>query len=479
MSGEYREADTQVKFIQHHFPEYFFESFYYRYTKRNDPKSGAGFATLEIVIALALTILGVSSATIICFNAQSLMVDTELSQDALYKSQKTLEAARAAAKNDWSSVVSSISTDGIYTEELEISDVDEFLESITGKVSWQAEGQTRSVELTTEIADLDSALAQGSCDSEALGDWTAPTNVAIALSTTGPVTGVDVKDGIAYVTADGNSTQKDFFAINTASGSVLWSMNTGPGLKAVKVSGNYAYVANSSITAQLQVINLSAHSYIGYKLPGSSSGDTANTLNYYDHKIYLGIPKSAIEEFHIIDVTSSPNEVGKWEFDTGINAIYVSSGIAYVATPDNQELKMLDVHDPANISLIGGYDAVGGSGNGKSFARKGQRLFLGRTFGNDELYVLHIGDLSHGAVSSANINSSVNGLSTIGNLVFLATIDPLKEFQVWQVADDDSSFSFKSSLDLPAKATAIDCEGQTVYVTTEDPTHGLYIISSN
>jgi hypothetical protein len=67
----------------------------------------------------------------------------------------------------------------------------------------------------------------------------------------------------------------------------------------------------------------------------------------------------------------------------------------------------------------------------------------------------------------------------MGNLIFLATGDPSKEFQVWKIADDDTSFTLVSSIDLPAKANAIDCEGQKVYITTDDPTHGLNIISGS
>lgn len=447
----------------------------------------AGVATLEILIALAVIALSISAVIMVVFGNQSLSVDAQTTQEALYKAQAGLEEARASTHNNWDNIVSNSTTEEIFTKNTSVADVDEFVKLVNVVVNWQIQ-QPRSVELSTLLTDWQSALAQGSCATVSQGNWSAPAlSTTIDLGATGPATAVDVKHGIAYVTANGDSTKNDFFAIDVSTGipTILSKFSTGPGLTAVHVAGNFAYLGNTSTAAQLQIVDITnpsaAYLRKNFKLPGSNSGDTATSLYYYNHNIYLGTPKSSIAEFHIIDVSNvdNPKEVGTWEFNTSVNAIYVSNGLAYVATPDDEELKILDVHDPAKIKLVGGYNAPGGSGNGKSFVRTGLRLYLGRTVGNDELYVLHIGNINPDALASANINSTVNGLVSMGNLVFLSTTDSAMEFQVWQLSENESAFTKLSQLDLPAKATFIDCEGQTIYLTNEDPSKGLMIIASN
>jgi hypothetical protein len=439
-------------------------------------------STVEILIALAVFTISTTATVMAAFGNQSAIVDTSMHRTAISLAQELLTENRATAASNWDAVVSTTTHSGPFTENLVVSDADDFMKSLVSTVSWQSGNIPYAVTLTTFIADIADATTEGACAATATGNWTHPTIAStIDLGSTGALTGVDVKDGIAYVTADGNGTLPDFFAVNVATSSptILWSLDTGPGLMSVHVAGNYAYVANTSINAQLEIINLTTHTIIKYKLPGSGSGDTATTL-YYDHQhVYLGTPKSTKAEFHIIDVTdpSAPHEVGTWEFGVGINAIYVSDDIAYVATPATVELQMLDVHDPTHPSSLGGFDATGSSGNGNSLARSGGRLYLGRTVGNNELYSLDINNLSHGSIGQAKIGSSVNSIATIGNLLFLATTDSTKEFQIWQ-ATNDTSLAAVAHLDLPEKATAIDCEGQTIYLTTDTPSRGLLVITA-
>lgn len=446
---------------------------------------GGGFSTLEVLIALAIVIIAVSIVIELVFGSQRMALDAEMSQLALYKAQGLVERARAESRDSWSAVVSTSEYENPFTKNLQVVDIDDYVKEVRGLVGWQSGNIPRSGQISALLTAWQKIALEGRCASLAVGDWAHPQVAhAVSIGSAGSeVNGVDVKSGVAYVAVDGDGALPDLYIVDTNQNppSVVWALNTGPGLVAVRVAGNYAYLGNTSSSAQLQIIDRTTLALTNFKLPGSTSGSgDPVSLFYYDGRVYLGTAQSDIAEFHIIEVSdlSNVHETGFWEFGLKVNAIYVSNGYAFVASPDNnEELKMLDVHDPAHITPEPGFDAPGSSGNGKSLARKGQRLYLGRTAGNIELYVLDINNAHGEPHASHDIDSSILGMATIGEFVFLATNDSTKAFQVWKLSDDGTTLSLEATLDLGARATSIDCEGQTLYVTTDDNSRGLISIT--
>lgn len=442
-----------------------------------------GFATVEILIALTITVLMISTAILMFFGSQKMALDSSLGQEALYRAQSLQENDRASARTNWNSLAANTITSGVFTESTEVLDIDEYTKLLKNTVSWSDGAEILNAGISTMLTNWQEIRSQGICAKESLLDWSHP-NVLhtfdLGLSPVREVTGVDVKNGVAYVTVDGDGTQKDFFAVDVANYHILWSIDTGPGLLGLKVIGDYAYAANTSVNSQLQIIDINSHSIQNYKIPGSTTGDVSSIF-YFDSKIYLGTPTSTISEFHIIDVSqlSNVHEISNWEFNQKVNNIYISNGFAYIAVPDNsEELKILDIHNPLDIKSMPGFDAPGFSGNGKSFSRKNDKLFFGRAAGNIELYALDLNHINLGYVASQDIdNSTVNAITTIGDVIFLALNNTVKGFRVYKFLDEPASFVLQSTLDIPAKALAIDCEGENVYLTTEDSSKGLLVIS--
>lgn len=442
-----------------------------------------GLITIEIVVALAVVTLSISATIFLIFGNQDSTTTGLLSEQALYKVQKLSETARAEARSDWNNLVSTSTTEGLFNLQMDVADTDDYVKSVTNLASVGSEKIKLSLILTNWLEILNQGICRVSSDS----NWANPKiqNI-IDLGIVASATDIDIKNNIGFITVNSPVQSKEDLIIvsniSSLSPSIIKRLNTGPGLVSIQVIGNFAYVANTSINGQLEVIDVSnpTNAFLRntYKLPGSSSGDVATTLYYYDKKIYLGIPKSSGPEFHIIDVSNLDNihEVGTWELNTKVNSIYVSNGKSYVATPDDEELKILDVHDPSSIKQIAGFNASGASGSGKSIARRLNRIFLGRNVGNTELYVLDLNNINSTALASQDINSSVNSLLSAGNLVFMATNDSTKEFQVWKLADNESSFNVQSSIDLPTKATSIDCENGSLYLTTEDASSGVVVV---
>ncbi|GAH25225.1 unnamed protein product, partial [marine sediment metagenome] len=97
-----------------------------------------------------------------------------------------------------------------------------------------------------------------------------------------------------------------------------------PGLSAVDVSGNYAYVANLSDNNQLQIINISQMDspmlVSSYDFEGAEYGIS---VFFLDNKVYVGTEKSKEgEEFHIVDVSDPdvPILLGELEIGDDVNA---------------------------------------------------------------------------------------------------------------------------------------------------------------
>lgn len=441
----------------------------------------SGSIVLEVIIALAVIVLALSAVILVSFGSQKMSLDAELSSQAMRLAQTGLERARATARESFDSLVSSSSSEGIYALSVSVTSPESFLKNIISQVTWPQGSVTQHVELTTMVTDWKHALALGSCGLLS-GDWQSPQLLgSFDVGGSNTATAVKAVNQKVYLTADDSvSGSADFWEINTVvpqSPQLIGSLNTGPGLRSVMVPGKYAYVANASTKGQLQVIDINGALPIlksSFKLP-NSPGAVGESIFYASNRIYLGTLKTTGPEFNVIDVTNpaSPSWLGGWEANTRINDIYVHGNYAYLAVPDNEELKVLDISDPAKITRAGGYSAPGGSGNGTSLTISSGTLYMGRSVGNMEFYSL---DVSQAPIvtplSSLDLNTSVDDFVVRDNLVFFATNDADREFQIWNLNNPAAVYG---EINFPARATGVDCQGNTMYVSLESH-DGLQII---
>lgn len=492
-------------------------------------------ATLEILIAMALIVIAISATLPMVFGGQSASVSSQTNQEALYKAKQLLEDARATAQLDFNLVNPiTLPPNGIYQESVAVEQIDFYTKKVTGVTNWEGEnGQNLAVNLTTLITNP-AALAGGdTCNSVLLGDWTNPQSTeyefgADILGDTSsgfPITAIQSFEHKLYVTVNNENGNNDetFFILDisnpTTIPGVLGKLDNSPsisdGLNAIAVDGeDYAYVANGYDSApqncleddncaQLQVINISdsANPTVikNKKIPSFANSKLApaTSIAYHDGVVYLGLAKATGPEFYIIDVggagfggtPGNPIILDSYEFNTGINSIIVKDAYAYVASPDNQELKILDISNPQNIQPAGWFDAPGGganNGNGKSLNLIGNKLYFGRTLLNgDELYVLDGADpeVSLPVLGSKNItnggsNTSINGIIVRDYLAFLITNE---EFQIWNIQDPANITQYANPLTLPPgsggglQGTASDCEGNYIFVGSQSSNDKGYI----
>ena len=358
------------------------------------PRLARGSSTLEILIAMAVLTLALTAMILVFSSNQAVAVDTQTSDEALGYAEAQLEAARAAAGQDFALVnpkTASVTSGPLtFSENLDVTQFDLFHKQATSTVSWQIGGHSYSVVLSTLFTNPSAIHGGNTCGSVLSGDWTHPIMHSYALgadilndtSSGFPVTSIQTFDKKLYATVDNtNGNNYDTFFIldihdPANKPSVLKRLDNAPvgrGLNAVAVDGsNYAYVANAydanffacrqaNNCAQLQVIRVadpaSASVVTNFKLPtstppyvyatGGSDEAVGKSIAYDGHYVYLGLSTTGSHGngpgFHIIDVSNplSPQWVGSWPVaspnfgNSGapINSIVIRGHYAYLAHP--------------------------------------------------------------------------------------------------------------------------------------------------
>ena len=456
----------------------------------------AGQSTLEVLIAMTIIVIGITSVITVFFGGQALIIDTQLEQQAVYLARQELEIARATARDNFSNLTNSSSTtaDG-FTKEIIVEEIDDYTKKITSKTSWQIDPtRVQKVELVTIVSNwqvaFDEVTTGGDTGGGGLsGNWRDPQTLgSVDMGPGNQATDLDVINKIVYLTAKASAANKnDFFVVDATDGTspfIITSIDTGPGLNAIDALGNYAYVANRDEDSQLQIINITdpGNPFLvnGFKLVGVTGkkafGESIFAVN---NTVYIGTIQDEGQEFHIIDVTDPLNLVSlsSYEINGDVGAITVRNNIAYIANTTDNELIVLDVSNPVNPQQIANYNFPGQE-EGQSIYWVNNKIYLGREqSGNHELHIVNVSDpASLQNLGSIDITGDLNDLVIRDNLAFLATGDSNNEFQIFDVSDP-ANIEFWTSFNFSQVATGIDYEDNIVYVSVRS-NDALRIITS-
>ena len=493
-------------------------------------------AMMIILLALGATMLVASGNDSILVDSQTNAEALTITQKTLENEQAL---ARKDFKLVNSTTTTEITENTAYTKKVEVvTQPDFFTKRVTATISWPGTyGRSPKVTLTGLVTNFENAVGGSTCDSNLSGNWTTPqikNTIDLAQivgdpSGTYPITGLDAYLGKLYVIVNNTSvnTKPTFFVLNitnptspTYIGGIDNAGSVSTGLNSVLIAtsstDNYAYVANAYDAnfntckaapynaptppncAQLQILDITNSSSpivkVNFEIPTSTppyvlgnitpgSGQAVGkSIFYRNGYIYLGLSKTfSGPEFNIIDVHNplTPHWVGSWPaagISSGyaINAISVRGDYAYLATPNPQELIILDISNPSDPIQVGTYDAAGGSGNGKSISVIGDNVYLGRTLGGKEFYILNSPAFTPTLLGNQDINSSVNGLIVRDYLAFLLTNSQL---QILNVGNPANISGYATPITLPNSSTgsAIDCEGNYIFVGSNDPSNKGFI----
>ena len=427
----------------------------------------------------------VSATAVTFWDAEISGTEIAHRREALGTARMALDGIKRQAASNFDLIKKYTADDPFYQTTVTIIDLDLYTKQVKVVVSWQTQGTARGqVELTAVVTDRRAALSGSTCLASP-GGGLPVVNSNLVLSTANGSTGVVVRNHLAYVTTNSSVLKmEDFFVVDVTDPlhpTTVSKLHTGPGLMSIAVSGNNAFVANASINGQMQIIDISNPVApilkSSYKLPGhyTDNATVGNVIAYSNNRVYLGTQKSQIAEFHVIDVTNpvAPVELGSYEIGAGINAIMIVGQNAYVASPSSEELKILDVSNPASIRQASGFDAPGGSGNGKSLAILDDLVFLGRTVGGKELYVLQYSGPQMTELSERNLDTSTVNVTAVPSWLFMATTDTAKSLQIWNT-EDPANPTLAKSLGITDKITALACGRDKLYLATSN---GLTIIT--
>ena len=305
-----------------------------------------------------------------------------------------------------------------------------------------------------------------------------------------PLTDLEVRDGIAYVSDDSSkASDPDLFVIDFRDENapkVLSSIDTGPGIADIALAGDHIYAAAASTAAQLHVIRIDSLSSLAlekkYRLPppyATATEPVGSSVFFDRNEVYLGTEKWDGNEFSVIDVSvpAQPTIVGGFETNSKVNDIFVRDGLAYVADSDQDQLRIIDVRKPEMPALAYAFAPSGWvRQEGETLSYFEDSLGLGRTSGGFNIINDHeaftwaaasssdaflSSPITVGAYHSVDISGGVYGMVADRSHVYLATRQVNKEFQIF---DRSLSTSTATSYSLPVAPQTLTCDGDHLYI---------------
>jgi len=310
----------------------------------------------------------------------------------------------------------------------------------------------------------------------------AITPITLPIDPLLPLTDLEVRNGIAYISTDSSiASDPDLIIVDISDPNaprIISTINTGPGLSSIALAGKRIFAAATSAAAQLHIIRMDGLSnpFLEKKfklsLPyATATPPLASAIFFNNNKVYLGTEKWDGDEFSIIDVSNplAPITIGGFETNSKINDIYVKNGIAYAAASDQNQLRVLDVGDPANPILVNSFGPSGWQrqeGKAISFFEDG--LNLGRTSGGFNFTTDHEAFAWASTSSTTLINpksvdipGGVYGIIKDRFRIYLATRQINREFQV---LDSQFTTSTTVSYSLPIQPQAMACDRDNIYI---------------
>lgn len=308
-------------------------------------------------------------------------------------------------------------------------------------------------------------------------------NMELVGHFSGQIRAVDIVGNYAYI---GQGPDFLILDISNSSSPVLVSkITTEDNISEVKVSGNYAYLADGK--NGLLIFDISDPS--SPVLKGNYNNATG-ACDISGNYVYVAAGDKGLL---ILDInnTSSPILKGRYDtkgsYDTGGYArrVSVSGNYAYIANVDN--FLIFDISDPSSPVLKGSYDNLKGSLNVftntfiNDVSVTGNYAFLA---GDEDLLIFDISNPSS-PILIGNYSKTILGSDYInpwmatevlvsGNYVYVAA--RYGDFSIFDIRNPSSPF-LKGSYDAAGGICDFSVSGDYVYIASYDD--GLYILKTN
>ncbi len=324
------------------------------------------------------------------------------------------------------------------------------------------------------------------------GDWSNPRTLgSINLGPGSTPTALVVKNGIVYMSSVASSADKhDFFVVDATNGDnpvIASSIQTGPGLNDVSVTGNFAFLANQDSANHLQIANISDPNdpYLihEYRL----SGNTAQALAVASTGtlVLVGTASNSGHELYVVNVANitSPIVMADFEVGSSINNIYIKDDKAYISTSHNsKEVIVLDFSNPANPAIVANIDApYSNDALGVYVNPQDSRLYVSRkvsTASNSPEVLVY--DVQNPAspvlVGSMEYGNDVYSAYGADDLMFMASAYSSQEFRIYN-AVNPLALIYWTGLNFPQVAVDMVLENNVIYTAVRS-NDALRIITS-
>lgn len=478
--------------------------------RKRGEKTRRGFTIVEIILAVGLFTLivgGAVGAVVEAFQVNRLGEEESLANT---RASEGLEAARAIATHDYFDLENGshgLTTQngvwefsgsqevlGKYTRKVIVSNVyrdlarnivptggklDLYTKRVESLVSWDfTPARTTSISLKTYFT-----YWQGS-----FCNWSTAKQIGgLNLPGIGDATDIDVVNGKGYVTTMKNPPG-EFFTLDLTDPlrpSILAMLRIGDHVNGVAVSNGYAYLATSSSTAELIVVDVHDPSnptrIASFDI---TSVTQANDIAVSGKYVYVGTQNSTTAgELYIFDVSNPavPSLVSNFEVGDHVYGIFVRKGKAYLANANvHKELIIVDVSNPTSPVEAGSYDAPLAGAPGQAVFAGGGIVHLAtrnNTGSPPEYYLLDASDPANiTQIGSLDIGGRTNGVEAGANFAILATETPNQELMLIDTTDPSGPKKI-FSLPLGSPAFGVALRGCYAYFASGDDNQEVKVVA--
>jgi type II secretory pathway pseudopilin PulG len=338
---------------------------------------------------------------------------------------------------------------------------------------------TRTNTVTTNTAGGEVILSSGTTFS-----WTPLTNPA-AYDAPGneDSTDVYVSGNYAYL-ADSNILR--IIDITTPTTPTLVGSYTAGGvINGINISGDYIYLATASTTAELTVVNVTNKAAPvtadTLDLTSTSAGTSVYVDSNYAYVTRNLSTTSGANELTIVNVTTPTNITlaGGFNMSAAANNVHVSGNFAYVATAiTTAELTIVNVTNKASPTSAGVYNSAG-TVAAIDVDLVGTTAYLteNANAGGAEFFILNVTNpASVTLIGTYEANAAVNGVEISGTNAFLGTAITGAQVRILNITTP-SAPTVLGSFNLGATATDISDSGNFLFVSTGANTAEMEVVT--
>lgn len=426
-----------------------------------------GFLLLEVLVGITVFGLFASAIGFTLLYGQENTINSGDRIRATFLTGKALEATRAIrdasfssvttgthgvyvnpATDKWTYTGSSVTNSGGFVTRVTITQLASDWVRATGLTTWKrGYNRSGSVLVVSELTDWRSE--------NSIGNWSSITAEGTYTDGGTPqFNNLAVWSGSYVFLTYPSSPGLQVIDIRTLSAParVNSSFSLGVGAYAVAVRGSVLYVATANSTEDIRAYNIASPTSFGaaeligsYNVPGSAR---VRSLLISGDMLYAGTTASATageDEFYAFSI-ASPGGIALRDSvnddSSTVQMIALSGTSAYLASSmDTSEIRVVNIADEANLSLLGGYNLSDRTVDTQSIAISGTSALVGslRLSSGQEVVLL---DLENGGVPDPppgpwyhEGSGSVVGLAMDPTRCygFISALSNKKAFQVFNV----------------------------------------------